>query len=67
MKEINGEIKGKISFEKIVLDNIEFNKIYQRHVTKSNDTSGKINVPADFIGQEVIVAIPKKKLKRRKK
>ena len=66
MKEISGEIKGKISFEKIVLNNIEFNKIYQRRVTRSNDTSGKINVPADFIGLEVIVAIPKKKLKGRR-
>ena len=67
MDEIIGEINGKISFEKIFLDNIEFKQIYQRHVTKSNNTSGKVNVPIEFLGQEVIVAVPKKKLKRKKR
>ena len=66
MKDLNGDIKGKISFETITLDNIEFSKIYHRYVTRSNKTSGKVNIPANFIGEEVIIAIPKKKTKRRK-
>lgn len=67
MNDIIEEINGKISFEKIILNNIEFKQIYQRHVTRSNKTSGKVNIPADFIGQDVIVAVPKKKLKRQKR
>jgi|APSaa5957512535_1039671.scaffolds.fasta_scaffold68244_1 putative transposon-encoded protein len=65
MSEINGETHGKIFLNK--MDNIEFNQIYRRRVTRSNDTSGKVNLPVTFIGQEVLVAVPKKKLKRNKK
>ena len=62
MTEIAGEINNKISFGKI-----EFSGIYRRHVTRSNRTSGKVNVPAKLINTEVYVAVPKKKSKEEKK
>lgn len=37
---------------------------YQKHVTKNNDTSSIVGMPAIFIGQKIIVEIPKKKFKR---
>ena len=60
------EIIGEISFEKIILGNIEFKRNYQRQVTKSNKISGKINVSIKFLGQDVIVVVLKKTKEEKK-
>lgn len=62
-KDIN--INGKFSC-KIIIKNMEFSKILSRYVSRSNLTSGKVNVPEDLIGKEVMVCLPKKVQKRKK-
>jgi len=59
--DINGKYVGKI-----IINNVEFSKILSRYVSRSNDTSGKVNVPEDLIGKEVMVCLPKQ-IKKRKK
>ena len=61
----NVDIDGKYT-GKIIINKIEFSKILSRHVSRSNNTSGKINVPMDFIGKEVMVCLPKETHKRKK-
>lgn len=51
---INGKYTGKI-----IINNMEFSKILSRHVSRSNNSSGKVNVPVGFIGKEVMVCLPK--------
>lgn len=62
MINVNGKFSGKIIIKKM-----EFDEILSRYVTQSNETSGKVNIPAEFIGSEVFVVIPKKKSKKRNK
>ncbi len=38
---------------------------YQKHVTKNNDTSSIVGMPAIFIGQKIIVEIPKKEIQKK--
>ncbi len=62
-KDVN--INGKFSC-KIFINNMEFSIILSRYVSRSNDTSGKVNVPEDLIGKEVMVCLPKQVQKRKK-
>lgn len=59
--DINGKYVGRI-----IINNLEFSKILSRYVSRSNDTSGKVNVPVDFIGKEVMICLPKQIQKRKK-
>lgn len=58
MEEIEGDFSGKV-----ILDPIKYSKIMTRIVTKNNETSGKITVPAEFIDEKVVVLFPKKNKK----
>lgn len=62
-KDVN--INGKFSC-KIIINNMEFSKILSRYVSRSNDTSGKVNVPENLIGKEVMVCLPKQVQKHKK-
>jgi putative transposon-encoded protein len=46
------EVLGKIN-----LKPIEFSKIYELEVKKANETSGRIYLPAKFVGKKVYVLI----------
>ncbi len=62
MIKIEGPFPGKINIE-----SIEFTDLYKRSVMKNNDTSGKVNIPVDLVGQDVFILIPKKPIKSEKK
>jgi putative transposon-encoded protein len=44
---------------KIILRDIEYEQLLERKVYKNNASSGKINVPKDYIGKRVYVVVPK--------
>ena len=46
------KVKGRL-----ILKEIEFNKVWKKTVTKNNDTSGKIQLPKDLIGKEVYIIL----------
>lgn len=54
MGEFDKTVNGRI-----VLEEIEFNRVLYRRVVKSNDRGGKISIPKEFIGEEIYVVIPK--------
>ena len=53
---LEGKFEGQIEFE-----SIEVREIYPRKVTQNNQTSGKVSLPSDLIGKEILVIVPKKK------
>jgi putative transposon-encoded protein len=57
-KKVNG---------KIVMEEIKFNRVLERKVSKNNGTSGKLSVPRNLIGKKVLIIIPKMKRKRGRK
>ena len=44
---------------RLILEEVSFNRLLKRKVNANNKTSGKISLPHDLIGKEVIVIIPK--------
>jgi putative transposon-encoded protein len=59
MTDYEGDIKGKLIF-----DEIAYEKIVTRTVTKNNKTSGKVTVPAEYIDEKVYVLFPRAKTKK---
>ena len=53
LKDINGAIKGSVSF-----DDIKFEKIKTTIIKPNNTTSGKINFSAEDIGKTVYILYP---------
>lgn len=51
---LEGKFEGQIEFERI-----EVREIYPRKVTQNNQTSGKVSLPSDLIGKEILVIVPK--------
>lgn len=51
---IKNKTKGQL-----ILKEIEFDEVYERHVHKCNDRSGKITLPVDLIGKRVYVIVDK--------
>ncbi|MCK4797257.1 MAG: hypothetical protein KAT05_07730 [Spirochaetes bacterium] len=45
----------------LILEKVDFNRVLTRTVHKSNKSSGKITLPLDLVGKEVIIVIPNKK------
>ena len=45
----------------LILEKIDFDQVYKRKVGRNNDTSGKITLPKELIGQEVYVVVKNKK------
>ena len=60
MVEIEGNFSGEIK-----VDPIKYSKILMRSVTKSNDTSGKITIPREHIGETVVVLFTNNGKKKR--
>lgn len=56
MIDVDGDFDGEV-----VLNPIKYSKIQTKVVTKNNDTSGKVIVPAEYIDEKVVVLFPKKK------
>lgn len=56
MVEVEGNFGGEIK-----LDPIRFFKILKKRVMKNNETSGKVNIPPEYIEKEVIILLPKLK------
>jgi len=50
-KKVNGTL---------ILEKIDFNRMLERTVHRSNKSSGKITLPSELIGEKVFVIIPKK-------
>jgi putative transposon-encoded protein len=44
----------------LIIEQVEFNQMVERMVIKNNETSGKITLPKDWVGERVYVIIPKK-------
>ena len=59
MVEIEGDFEGEIK-----VDPIKFHKILKKTVIKNNDSSGKVQVPHDYINKEVVILLPKIKVKK---
>jgi len=53
------EAHGEIDFS-----SISFRKVMIKKVYKNNKTSGKVLVPSDLIGKEVLVIVPGKKRRK---
>jgi len=41
----------------LIIEKIKFNEIYERHVHKGTDNSGRISLPVDLIGKQVFVVV----------
>lgn len=50
-KKVNGTL---------IIEKIDFKRMIERTVHKSNKSSGKITLPKELVGKKVIVIIPKK-------
>ncbi len=48
----------------LVLDKIDYNRVLFRKVGKNNETSGKVSLPVDLIGKEIVIVIPTKEAKK---
>ena len=48
------------------VDPIKFSHMFTKTVLKNNGTSGKITVPKDFVGNEVIILVPAEKIQPKK-
>lgn len=42
----------------LILEKIEFDRVFKRKVGKNNTSSGKISLPYDLIGKTVFVVLP---------
>ncbi len=42
---------------RLILKEIKFEQIYQRTVSRCNETSGKVTVPSKLIGKRVYVVV----------
>ena len=48
----------------LVLEEVKFDRMLKRKVHRSNKTSGKVTLPPDLVGKEVIIIIPSKRLNK---
>jgi len=46
------KIKGRL-----ILKEIEFDRVWKKIVSKNNETSGKVQLPKDLIGKEVYIIL----------
>ncbi|MDD1777479.1 MAG: hypothetical protein LUQ65_04865 [Candidatus Helarchaeota archaeon] len=44
----------------LILQKVEFDRMLERTVHKSNKSSGKVTLPIDLVGKKIIVIIPKR-------
>lgn len=51
---VEGEFEGEIRF-----NSIKYSKAFEKVVISNNSSSGKIQLPREYISQTVIVLIPK--------
>ena len=57
---VEGEFEGEIRF-----NSVKYSKIFTKLVIPNNPTSGKIQLPREYISQKVIVLIPKLSSRKR--
>jgi len=50
-------MKTKKTTGRLILKEIKFDQVYQRKVSKNNDSSGKITLPKELIGKHVYVVV----------
>ncbi|MDE1848701.1 MAG: DUF2080 family transposase-associated protein [Nanoarchaeota archaeon] len=53
--KLEGKFKGQLK-----LISIEVKEVLSRKVSLNNESSGKVTVPRDFVGEEILIVIPKK-------
>ena len=46
---------------RMILKEIEFDQVYERHVHKSNNRSCKVTLPPTLLGCKVFIVVPGKK------
>ena len=61
MIDIDGEFEGEVK-----INPIKYSKILTKVVIENNPTSGKIQLPREYVSQKVIVLLPKLRTRKRK-